>query len=91
MLTPCKRARLRLTQEQFAARHGILLPTLREGEEGRAVPDRAVGSCFVAIEAAYISTTGAGKALRTQTPAHRSQPPRFAIAAPLTPNCRRLH
>jgi putative transcriptional regulator len=45
------RARLRLSQEQFAARYGIPLATLRDWEEGRAVPDQAVESFIAAIEA----------------------------------------
>ncbi len=45
------RARLRLTQEQFANRYGIPLPALRDWEEGRAEPDQAVESYIAAIEA----------------------------------------
>lgn len=45
------RTRLRLSQEQFAARYGIPLATLRDWEEGRAVPDQAVESYIAAIEA----------------------------------------
>ncbi len=45
------RARLRLTQEQFANRYGIPLPALRDWEEGRAEPDQAVEAYIAAIEA----------------------------------------
>ena len=36
------RVGLRLTQEQFATRYGIPITTLRDWEQGRSEPDRAV-------------------------------------------------
>lgn len=45
------RARLRLTQEQFANRYGIPLAALRDWEQGRTEPDQAVESFIAAIEA----------------------------------------
>jgi len=45
------RVRLRLTQEQFAKRYGIPLTTLRDWEQGRTDPDRAVQSYIAAIDA----------------------------------------
>ena len=44
------RIRLRLTQEQFAKRYGIPATTLRDWEQGRSEPDRAVQSYIAAIE-----------------------------------------
>ena len=44
------RIRLRLTQEQFAKRYGIPATTLRDWEQGRSEPDRAVQSYIAAID-----------------------------------------
>jgi len=45
------RVRLHLTQEQFSKRYGIPLTTLRDWEQNRSEPDRAVQSYIRAIEA----------------------------------------
>jgi putative transcriptional regulator len=43
------RRALRLTQEQFAARYRIPLGTLRDWEQGRAIPDRPAHAYLTVI------------------------------------------
>ncbi len=45
------RIRLRLTQEEFAARYHIPLGTLRDWEQRRAVPDKTAQACLRVIAA----------------------------------------
>ena len=45
------RRRLRLTQEEFAARYAIPLGTLRDWEQGRSAPDAATAAYLKVIAA----------------------------------------
>ncbi len=45
------RVRLDLAQQEFAARYGLSLGTLRDWEQGRAVPDRPAQVLLRIIEA----------------------------------------
>jgi putative transcriptional regulator len=45
------RTRLRLAQPEFAARYGLSVGTVRDWEQGRAVPDRPAQALLRVIEA----------------------------------------